>query len=436
MSKPGSVINDRKFKRIRTFAILTGVGLSVSVIELGALGAADASTAMTFGGRITGVAFLLSALLALAAAFAMFTYSSSTQGPSYSAAAILIGVTIAGLMNLGLLILQIEGGDYTPYLWLWASLTFWSSWTLVVLRRRGVWKRIPQPKKIAAGMALTGVLAAANFTYTQIYKPYAQPSKIELTTSFGKPSITPDGKSVALPLHVSLENAGDVSVYVAATLYQVTARKAHTSKGRTMQDWQRDIDEDQLDLRRDVDVDGYDLIQSGPIVDAGVYIEPGDKEVEIKVIEMPLSGLYDVLFAKGEAVILRKDKISLSSDFGYSGTRSWDENDQHAVDAPEWVDPAPKNEFIEYQAPIEENSAILKMIRGSKNLTVWWVLDQPKNESEFGPYLMGTIASINDEDREPSAPENDQTSQRYGLAFLTSGIVQESFGAVTKSVTG
>ncbi|MFK0020915.1 hypothetical protein [Streptomyces sp. NPDC090798] len=436
MSKPGSTAEDRKAKRTRAFVLLIGVGLSASVVEMGALGAIDASTAVTFGGRITGVIFLASALLALAAVFAMFTYSTGTRGPSFSGAVILIGVAIAGLMNLGLLIMQIETGDYTPYLWLWISLASWSCWTLFMLRRRGVWKRIPQPKKFAAGVFLTGVLAVANFTYTQVYKPYAQPSKIELTTSFGKPSVTPDGKSVALPLHIHLANTGDVSLYIVGSLYQVTARKAHASKARTTKDWLQDIEGSQFDLQRDVDVKGYDLIQSGRIEDPGIYIDPGDSSTETKVIEIPLSGAYDVLFARSEALILRKDKVSLSSDFEYSEKYSWDENYQHSTDAPDWVDQPLKHEFIEYQAPITQNSAILKAIRGSKNLTAWWILGQPAQESQFGPYITGVIASVNDEGREPTSRENEQSSERYGLAFLTSGVAQESFGAVKKSVTG
>ncbi|MER7182686.1 hypothetical protein ABT404_24955 [Streptomyces hyaluromycini] len=436
MSNSEPAANDRKLNRIRTFAALTGVGLSVGVIEMGALGAIDASTAATFGGRITGVTFLFSAMLALAGTFAIFTYSNETRGPSYSAAAVLIGVAITGLMNFGLLILQFEAGDYTPYLWVWISLVSWSCWTLFMLRRRGIWKRIPQPKKFAVGALLTGIIAATNFTYTQIYKPSTQPSKVELNTSFGKPSITPDGKSVALPLNITLANTGDVSLFIAASTYQATARKAHASAARTMKDWLQDIDEFQYDFRRDVDVDGYDLIQSGPVEDAGIYLDPGDKTTESKVIEIPLNSTYDVILARSEAVILRKDKVSLSSDFASSEKDSWDENDQHSTDVPAWVDPDTKDEFIEYRAPLTENSAILKAIRSKKNLTVWWILAQPAQESEFGPYTSGVIASMNHEGHEPSSRETDQASERYGLAFLTSGAAQESFGAVRKSLTG
>ncbi|MGW7044194.1 hypothetical protein ACWGDT_16070 [Streptomyces avermitilis] len=436
MSKSCSISNDRKFKRIRVFAILTGVGLSCGAIELGALGAIDASTAVTFGGRITGVTFLFSSLLALAAIFAMFAYSSNSREPSYSGVVILVGVAIIGLTNLGLLVLQIEGGDYTPYLWLWISLASWSCWTLFMLRRRGVWRRIPQPKKFAVGVLLTGFLAVANFAYTQIYKPYTQPGKLELTTSFGKPSVTPDGKSVALPLHIHMANDGDVSLYIAGSLYQVTARKAHPSKARTTKDWLRDIDESQRDLRRDVNVEGYDLIQSGPVVGPGDWYDPGDSSTDTKIIEVPLGSTYDVLLARSEAIILRKDKVTLSADYRYSGTSSWGKDYEHSTDAPGWVDPDHKGEFMEYQAPVTQNSAILKAIRDSKNLTVWWILDQPTLESEFGPYVDGVIASTNDEDREPSALENEQATERYGLAFLNSGTVQESFGAVRKSVKG
>ncbi|MFI1074334.1 hypothetical protein [Streptomyces puniciscabiei] len=440
MSKSGSAVKVQELKRIRAFAAAIAVGLSVSVIEMGALGAIDASTAATFGGRITGVTFLFSALLALAAIFAIFTYSNGTRGPSYSAAAIVIGVAIAGLMNMGLLILQIEAGDYTPYLWLWISLVSWSCWTLFTLRRRGVWERIPQPKKFAAGVFLTGVLAVANFAYTQIYKPYAQPSKMVLTTSFGKPSITPDGRSVAVPLKIHYANTGDVSLYIAGSLYQVTARKAHASKTRTTKDWLRDIDNSQIynspmDLRRDVAVEENDLIQSGPIESPGVFIDPGDSGTETKIIEIPSSSTYDALSARSEVIILRKDKAFLSNDFEYSEKHSWGENYRHSIDAPDWV-AAPKHEFVEYQAPITENSAILRAIRSSKDLTVWWVLDQPTQGSEFGPYTTGTIASINGEGRAPSSRDQEQTMERYGLLYLTTEPVQESFGAVRKSATG
>ncbi|MEU2589213.1 hypothetical protein ABZ612_41870 [Streptomyces avermitilis] len=436
MSKSGPIPNDRKSKRILAFAILTGVGLSCGAIELGVLGAADASTAVTFGGRIIGVTFLFSSLLALAAVFAMFAYSSGSRGPSYSGAIILAGVAIIGFMNLGLLVLQIEGGDYTPYLWAWISLASWSCWTLFMLHRRGVWRRIPQPKKFAVGVLLSGVLAVANFAYTQIYKPYAQSSKLELTTTFGRASITPDGKSVSLPLYMHMANKGEVSLYIAGSLYQVTARKAHASKARTTKDWLRDIDESQLDLRRDVNVEGYDLIQSGPVVSPGEWYDPGDSFTTTKIIEVPLGSAYDVLVAKSDAIILRKDKVTLSGDYQYSKRNSWGGDYGHSADAPGWIDLGRKSEFIEYQAPITQNSAILKLIRGSKNLTVWWILDQPTRESEFGPYVDGVIASINDEYREPSASEFQLTTERYGLAIFTSGTVQESFGMVKKSVTG
>ncbi|GAA3059436.1 hypothetical protein GCM10020000_47950 [Streptomyces olivoverticillatus] len=132
---------------------LTAAGLVVTAGEFAWLGSEDANGALTYAGRLTGVALICAALLELIAASALAD-CRNTRGQlfRYSPAAVLLGVLASFLVNIALLVLHIESFSYSRYLWFWLPMTTWSAWTLHLLYKqyRQCRFRIPKIKALIA----------------------------------------------------------------------------------------------------------------------------------------------------------------------------------------------------------------------------------------------------------------------------------------------
>ncbi|MBT2391540.1 hypothetical protein J7E87_19400 [Streptomyces sp. ISL-1] len=427
---------DRPWRR-RAISVLMAAGLLITAGVLGRIGKTDISEALTYGGRVAGATFLFAGAVEVIAAIAVFDYLGKRRWV-YSGAAVLIGVVIALAVNTLLLFMQIDAGEYTHYAWIWPTVLLWSFWALWKVNPRQVWRQSPHPRKVAIGAAVTALIAIANLIYSQVYIPYSNPITMRMVVNFGKPQLNAERTVLYLPMTVSVKNSGKVPFYILGSLYEVYGRSADfTEKARGMKDWKGDLQAGG-DVERNIKVLGRELISFGAIMvdESGSFLEAGDEFREDKIVSISATSEFDSIDGSAQAVVLRKDRGTLSSDYVDSATASWYDDLSHAEDAPKWVAQA-GDEYIKFHARLRYSTEILNVTRRPRYVTLWRVAHKSP-DVKFDEYgnIIATISLKGEEGREPSALEWEETSESYGLFWMYSGTVRESFAALVKPPTG
>ncbi|MFB7608616.1 hypothetical protein [Streptomyces gardneri] len=401
-------------------------GLLATALEFLFLGAEDVSDALTFAGRMTGVVFLAAMVLEVVALFAAVALLGD-DGTQHSTALLAAGILVSLILNLVLLTIQLTGGGYTPYVWVWALLALWASWAL--WEGRGMWGGVPRPRSFAAGVAVTAMLAIGNFGYTQVYQPHH--SSALLTTSVEFASAMREGDKVVVTVRVRTKNAGKVGVYVLGSLYQISGRRAQfVETARTKRDLFDDWGHRQRDLLRHTEVpeNGYQLLAQGQYTGRSglvVVLEPNSEVVTERVVHFPYGARYDVLGITANIVYLRRDRAKLTDDYGTSGRRLWlsDTNHQFGDPPPSWV-AGPSEITYRFRSRIKHSNALLEHTRPPHYATLWWVGREPLSESPFGPELTAVIGPEGMEGAAPTASEKRRMLDSYGLSNAPSGYVQ------------
>ncbi|MFE5491030.1 hypothetical protein ACFQ7Z_13910 [Streptomyces virginiae] len=335
---------------------LFGAGLALTAIELAMFGVADAASALTLSGRIGGIVFLVAALTEIAAIVA-FRDQLRPRPAKYSSLLILIGVLISLTMNLTLLALQLDSRSYTHLLWVWVALFPWSCWALWQIHCSGVWSTLPRSQSLAVGAVATGLLAVANFTYTQIYQPYSSPAAVTTTAEFGKAVILKEGGSAVVSLRLRTKNTGKVGVYILGSLYHVVGRKVSVdNRNQTMQDWIRDLGRGKRKLSSYSPGGTYEAVARGPFIEqVGGTLEPGAEIITERVVQFPADSRYDVIRIAGELAFLRKDRGTIA---GFK-TLNPISNDTM---------------FAERRAArIYQSTAVLEFTRAPQSVSVAWI---------------------------------------------------------------
>ncbi|QGV77878.1 hypothetical protein [Streptomyces ficellus] len=416
------------------WSLLAG-GLCATAIELGAFGLADVSNALTYAGRLNGVAFLAAALLEVAALVALNILRKADTA-SISAVVVLVGVLVSLLANVVLLILQLDGWSYTRYLWVWALLLPWSLWALWELHLLKVWSHVPHAKGIAVGVIITGVLAVANFAYTQIYQPYTSKAMLTNSVEFGKATVVDGGVSV--PVRMRTRNTGEVGVYVLGSLYQVSGRRqSFVPTPRKSSDWFHDFGSRQRDFMRysDVREKKYELFAQGQFISRSgpVHVlEPGAEVLTEKIVQFPAGADFELLGVTANIAYVRRDRVKIIDNYDTSGRTSWTKGYKCCSEdvAPPWV--AHGVHTIRFRSRITHSNALLENTRAPHDVTLWWVLTEPALESAYGPELRALIGPEDAHEHEPTPTEVRQMKERYGLAHAPSGTVQKTVAALLK----
>ncbi|MET9886510.1 hypothetical protein ABZZ20_25905 [Streptomyces sp. NPDC006430] len=415
----------------RATSVLMAAGLLVTAAVLGRIGKTDISEALTYGGRVAGATFLFASAVELIAAIAVLDYWGKRRWV-FSGAAVLIGVAIALGVNTLLLFMQIDAREYTPYAWIWPTVLVWSFWALWKVNPQQVWRQSPHPKRVAIGAAVTALIAIANLIYSQVYIPYANPVTMGMVVKFGKPRLNAERTVVYLPMAVTLKNNGKVSFYILGSLYEVYGRSADfTEKARGMKDWKRDL-QTGGDVQRNNEVLGRELISSGTIMadEGGTFLEPGDDFTEDKIVVISAASKFDSIDGSARAVVMRKDRATVSGDYASSATASWSEDLSHAENAPEWVAQA-GDEYIRFHARLYYSTEILNVTRRPRYVTLWRVAHKSSNV-KYDEYadITAIITLKGEEGRGMSALEWDEISESYGLLTVFTGTVREPFAAL------
>ncbi|MFJ8020429.1 Yip1 family protein [Streptomyces sp. NPDC096311] len=406
-------------------AIVMAAGLLTGGGILSWFGLKDVSEALSFAGRTTGFSALVVALVLFLAVVAACDYWG---GRSFRASGmfVLAAVLLVLIINAGLLAMQIEGRELTNWLIAWIALIAWSGWALwVLLRREKVWKDIPAPRAFAVGALATALLAFGNFAYSQVYLPYSTPLLVSVTAEFEKPVANGATGGTTVPLRLTLKNGGKVSAYVPQSIYVVQGQYEDTSQvAGTRKNWLYGASNGVV--RDNFQIKGATVIENGMIFYPGTdtWLDPGETRTVDRVIRLPKDVKYQTLMAYAEAILVRKDRVSLDTP---GVQKSWDESSlKHISDAPEWVrgDAPSSVDFLKWTFPLREGSYLTAATRRRKQLTTWWVLQNPN--------IAVTVSPLRGENVRPTARDMSTLLARYGLESIDSGFAEMPMEAVMK----
>ncbi|MER6123004.1 hypothetical protein ABT173_10025 [Streptomyces sp. NPDC001795] len=399
----------------RAAAALMVAGLLMSAAVLFQVGMTDAFNALAYGGRVEGVVFTIAALVETLAALAVCDYWG-TRRLRYTGAAVLVGVGTVTVTNLMFLITQAQGGEYTPFLWLWIGLLFWTVWAWWRLTRHRAWQGVPHPKGIAVSVLVSGVAGIASFAYSQMYVPYATPVRIPFTVSFGAPAVSPDGAVLHVPAHVEFRNAGSVRVYVVGTIVTVKGWPTKfTQQGTKADVWKQELWKYDETVRHVV-YSPFHMLLTGMFSDPGDRLDPGDDFSKSFVVDVPLRAGIGRVQLDATSSFIRADRGKLGNSYVDSGETSWDtESGRHLTDAPSWV-ASPGDDFYRYHSKIYHSSEMLNLTRATDYASAWWVIRRWHEGDDFakGDTSPELVASIY---RDPQGREslNDSEQEPYGM---------------------
>ncbi|MFE5586275.1 hypothetical protein [Kitasatospora sp. NPDC056531] len=399
----------------RTVQIGIALVFLATAFYLGRFGAEDLSEALTYTGRFTGALLLVGSAASLLGLIAVLDHWF-WRTVRFSGLVALFGAATALAANLMLFTVTLMDGDWTVYLPIWAALTVGSGWALfTLLRSPGV--VILAPKHLAVAAAAGAVVTAANFGYTQLYKPYQSQINPLLDVGFGDPTFTSDGSAVAFPVNMRIENRSSVPLYILGAEYFVWGRDATlTASDRTAADW-RSVSEGDFSSR--TEVRDYKTVQAGNIwnLPPGSWLEPGQTITTSKIAQLPLPTTYDDLMVAAYVGVVRKDRLTLDQDFSFPKEASWK---SHPCLPPGLENKS--GDFLKRQARIHENNAIANHIRDPRYITMWWIFDNPYPELA----LQVVIARNGEECHPITSTESNGLISRYGLMLQRTGWAHKS----------
>ncbi|MGW1356338.1 hypothetical protein ACWCQP_02860 [Streptomyces chartreusis] len=401
---------DHPWRRHATLALMMA-GLLASMVLSAAIGWPDASGALTFAQRMTGVLFVLTGLVQGLAAVTVLDYWGRHQF-RISGAVVLLGVLIALATSSLLLFMWLEEMEYTPYLLMFLPLWFWSVWALVVLVWVKCWKGAPWPKRFAAGVVVTALLTGVSLAYSTMYQPTAAPMHLTLKAEFGAARADRKLPFVHVPLTFSVKNTGGIPVYVINDIYTVRGRAAAYSKvprdAELVEEWRETagelgntLGEAELyigDLKKTT-------ISSSHVYGAGKWLEVGQEFSTRRVFQLPREANYDTVSVNVQISYMRKDRGKLDVDEFSEAHYTWHESDKRYY-CP-WV---LCGQQIIYSGRVRHNNNLINVTRKARFVTASW---------SPGLRPVSSISSLRYWETKGSSLREERTElDRYGAASI------------------
>ncbi|MFF9573035.1 hypothetical protein [Streptomyces sp. NPDC014685] len=355
--------------RRRVTSVLMMLGLVASAVLNGMIGWPDASGALTFAQRITGALFVLSGLTQVAAAISVLDYWGRRQS-KISGAIVLLGVLISLGTDSLLLLMWLEEREYTPYMLAFMPLWCWSLWALLLLVREKSWKGVPQPKRFAAGVFVSALLAALSLTYSTMYQPAVAPMRFALKAEFGKARADRGRPFIQVPLKLSVKNTGEVSVYIIINDFTVYGRTAkYSEQGNLVKErWKESFEKGETKEEAESHVDQleYTSISSGRFYRAGEVLGTGQEDARVHVFEIPKNVQYDLLRVDLQITYMRKDRGRIDVENFSKPHASWIKR------SPYYCHPSLCGETLRYHGRVRHNNNLVNVTRKPRYVTAEW----------------------------------------------------------------
>lgn len=407
---------DRGRTRLTTAAFMAA-GLVLSGAVLIIVGSEDAFGALTFASRVTGFLFFLAGLLQLAAALAVRDYWGK-RNMRYSGLLVLVGVLIALQVHTMLLTLWFEEREFTPWVFTYMPLSLWAVWGTWVVVREKAWQGIPHPKKVAAGVLATALLAAANFAYSAAYQPYAAHVQVTLSAEFGKPELDPREPVIHVPVTFSLQNTGKVPVNVISSVFWVHGRTSEFSEDAQSLAGTKDDVEVGVDTELHAGVPKWHMLSTGLIVDPGDWFDPGTGQVEDIVVQVPKGADYESLEIDGVVTVLRKDRGRVDDAF-VDARYSWEDGATSMVECPQEC-----GDYVIYMGRLTHNNNIINVTRKQRYAVAIRLLGEDSD-------MYAAVSPLNDHGK--VSGWNLDPEDKYGVERILTGTVVIPFATVLKT---
>lgn len=391
--------------------------LLLTALPVGWCGLQDFSAALTFPGCVTGAALMLAALTMFVGFAAVV--DCWIRGPISNFGLIaLISTGVALLTNTLLLLQTWKDGDRVRYPVLFGLLMLGSLWAVVL-----VWRRldeIPTPKRVAAALIVSTIVAVANFSYQSLYQPYRRGVEPLVHLSVGKAVLSGDRKAFSVPVDIKLVNHSDVGFYVLGTEFHAMGEYVPLSKtDRARGKWRYDAEqwvkyrEKHPLSRREVYQPG-ELVAAQPWIPAGHWVEASNESLTRTVIQLPIDTPYDHLAFYATVSLARKDRLNLGA-FGRPGY-SW-----QGVELPQWMKRGEKEyDTIVQSAEVQENNTIDEYTREPRRVTTYWRFGL------HGVEVSEVIARKGEEGRTFPERTNREVRDRYGLVDVLVGPIEQT----------
>ncbi|MFG2494319.1 hypothetical protein ACGFSD_25190 [Streptomyces caniferus] len=393
--------------------------LLMTTAMLARFGLVDFVRDLTFAGRLTGAVLLVVAFTTLVGAAAVLDHWIR-QSFLYSGLVTLIGTFAALLTNAMLLVQTVKDGESATYPALFGVLTAGSAYAIFAVWRTSV--VIPAPKRVAAAVIVSSVIAIANFGYQNLYQPNQRQTQPLITVSMGRPVLSKDRSAFAVPVDITLRNHGDVGFYVLGTEFHAMGKQVPLSaKDRLRQQWRSDAEQwsksSELNplSRREIHQPG-ELVEAKPWMPPGQWIESNDTFTTRVVVQLPMNTPYDQVAFYATANLARKDRLVLESPLNFVAY-SWGREK-----VPGWVKKQQQSglDSLIYRTRVHENNAIDENTRDPRFVTVYWTF------GTHGARLQTSIARKSQEGRIPTPAEASEVVSRYGLVNLVTGPVERT----------
>ncbi|MFF5145469.1 hypothetical protein ACFY6U_38130 [Streptomyces sp. NPDC013157] len=391
--------------------------LLLTALPVGWCGFQDFSAALTFLGCVTGAALILAALSMVVGVAAVV--DCWVRGPiSNFGMLALISAGVALLTNTLLLLQTWKDGDKVGYPVLFGFLSVGSLWAVVL-----VWRRldeIPAPKRVAAALIVSTIVAVANFGYQDLYQPYRRGGEPLVHLAVGKAVLSGDRNAFSVPVDIKLVNHSDMSFYVLGTEFHAMGEHVPLSKtDRPRAKWQADAEqwikyrEKHPLSRREVYQPG-ELVAAQPWIPAGHWVEANDESLTRTIVQLPIDTPYDHLAFYATVSLARKDKLDLGA-FGRPDY-SW-----RGATLPQWLKRGQKEyDTIVQSAEVQENNAIDNYTRDPRRVTTYWRFGR------HGADVSEVIARKGEEGREFPERTNREVRERYGLVDVLVGPIEQT----------
>ncbi|CAM5638049.1 hypothetical protein SALBM311S_04084 [Streptomyces alboniger] len=400
---------DRAGRR-RAVTVLMVAGLLASMTLSVVIGWPDASGAVTFAQRVSGVLFVLSGALQGLSALAALDYGGRRQFRA-SGAIVLLGVLIALATDSLLLFMWFEEMEFTPYALVFMPLWCWSLWALCLLVRDRSWKGVPQPKRFAAGVVATALLTGVSLANSTMYQPTAAPMHLTVKAEFGKPWMDRALGYLQVPLTLHMKNTGGIPVYIVNDSYTVRGRGAlyhpYDDPSGLMREWRESAGqrgEGSGEAELSVGELMYTTISSGHFYGPGNRLETGEEYTLTRVFQLPKKCPYDVVSVDLKVSYMRKDRGKLDVEEFKTPHYSWD------VDAEPryYCDPKKCGLQIYYHGRVRHNNNLINVTRRPRYVTAIWIPGHdPTSVISSYDFKKGERGLVQEGKRE---------SERYGAA--------------------